>query len=564
MVLLSLCWCKSLVKETDILLASSRHPFSIFNISLFRWTPSLPSSAMLEPLLTLASNILQPEQQPTIKALIGLQTYTTQLRDAVRVRQLDMGDKEVQGRLDKLVKSYAAAGNVIARILWEADGNEGKMSSHNLHVALKQSIGSFFAVRSMLETSSAIRYDTHILGSIFPSVPPYHQSFLSPILEHCRRTITSLKANPSRPLAHSKLPSAAPQLSRGLTDTEVTCLLGYLQTINEGLSNIGKIDSLNSTPLMGRMAKAKEKHMKQENGHRLLRVRMEVMSLMCDLLLSMTNKRMNEVKTRAARRLSGEENEETAEEKVEPEASNRSKSRGKSRSKSIDSMPDTNTNNCVSLCAATSTFSSSDTPSSFIEWEVLAEKSLIDCFDFAAYSARNDRIAVLTKSINHSDWLGVTSPQLKAGMKSKSQSPSRSHPCLSSSNMSDDEDFDLDSSTSFISEDENDEDEGSSCRCPLRTLFALHDRYEEQRLAIWLTLPAPKRGKMTAFMRGGKDGEVGRAWDGLGMSVMSVIGRYVHYLCFQLSFFCLSSLIRGFSIVINAACIVAFIPWELS
>ncbi|OWZ26659.1 hypothetical protein C347_00065 [Cryptococcus neoformans AD2-60a] len=544
--------------------SSSRHPFSIFNISLFRWTPSLPSSAMLEPLLTLASNILQPEQQPTIKALIGLQTYTTQLRDAVRVKQLDTGDKEVQGRLDKLVKSYAASGNVIARILWEADGNEGKMSSHDLHVALKQSIGSFFAVRSLLETSSAIRYDTHILGSIYPSVPPYHQSFLSPILEHCRRTITSLKANPSRPLAHSKLPSAAPQLSRGLTDTEVTCLLGYLQTINEGLSNIGKIDSLNSTPLMGRMAKAKEKHMKQENEHRLLRVRMEVMSLMCDLLLSMTNKRMSEVKARAARRLSREESEEAAEEKVESEASNRSKSRGKSRSKSIDSMPDTNTNNCVSLCAATSTFSSSDTPISFIEWEVLAEKSLINCFDFATYSAKNDRITVLTNSINHSDWLGVASPQLKPGMKSKSQSPSPSHPCPSSSNMSDDEDFDLDSSTSFISEDENDEDEGSSYRCPLRTLFALHDRYEEQRLAIWLTLPTPKRGKMTAFMRGGKDEEVGRAWDGLGMSVMSVIGRYVHYLSFQLSFFRLSSLIRGFSIVINAACIVAFIPWELS
>lgn len=89
--------------------------------------------------------------------------------------------------------------------------------------------------------------------------------------------------------------------------------------------------------------------------------------------------------------------------------------------------------------------------------------------------------------------------------------------------MSDDEDFDLDSSTSFISEDDNDEAEGSYYRCPLRTLFALHDRYEEQRLAIWLTLPTSKRGKMTAFMRGGKDGEIGRAWDGLGMNVMSVV-----------------------------------------
>lgn len=516
------------MKETDILLASSRHPFSIFNISLFRWRPSLPSSAMLEPLLTMASNILQPEQQPTIKALIGLQTYTTQLRDAVRVRQLDMGDKEVQGRLDELVKGYAAAGNVIARILWESDGDKGRIRSHDLHIALKQSIGSFFAVRSLLETSLATRHDTHILGSILPSIPPYHQSFLSPILEHCRHIITSLETNPFRPLAHSKLSNAAHQLSRDLTDTEVTCLLEYLQTINEGLSNIGEIDSLNSTSLVGKVAKAKEKHMKHENEHRPLRVRMEVMLLRCDLLLSMTNKRMSEVKARAARRMSGEESQGAAEEKVESEARNRSKSREKSRSKSIDNMRDMSdtSTNIVPFCAVTSTFSSSDTPSSFIEWEVLTEESLIDCFDFAASFTENDSIAVLTKSINLSDWLGATSPQLKTGTKSKTQS----HPCPLSTNMSDDEDFDLDSSTSFISEDDNDEAEGSYYRCPLRTLFALHDRYEEQRLAIWLTLPTSKRGKMTAFMRGGKNGEIGRAWDGLGMNVMSVVCGYVHYL----------------------------------
>lgn len=526
------------VHEADMLLASSHRPFSVFNISLFRSTPSLPSSAMLKPLLATASNILQPEQQPTIKALTGLQTYTTQLRDTVRARQLDMGDKEVQGRLDELANGSAAAANVITRLLWEADGDKVEINSHDLHIALKQSIGNFFAVRSSLERSFATRYDKHILGSILPSIPPYHQSFLSPILEHCRRSIASLKAKPSRPLPQSQLPNSSLQVLRDRTDTEVTYLLGYLQTINDGLSSINEIDSLNSAAFARKMAKMKGKHMNQDNENWPLRVRMEVMLIKCDLLLSVTNKRMNEVKARAARNMGGEENQEAAEENMKSEDRSRSKSRGKSRSKSVDNMPKINTNNVVPFCAANSVHPSSDTPSCFIEWEVLTEKSLIECLNFAASCAEDDRIAILTKTIVHRDWLGVAHLQQEVNTKSKPQSPSPLHPLPSSTNLSNDEDSDLDSSiASFNSEDEGNQDEGSSYRCPLRTLFALHDRYEEQRLAIWLTLPTSRRGKMSAFMRGGKDGALGRAWDGLGMNVILKIGGYVHCLYFHLSSF---------------------------
>lgn len=517
-----------------MLLASSHRLFSVFNISLFRSTPSLPSSAMLKPLLATASNILQPEQQPTIKALIGLQTYITQLRDAVRARQLDMGDKEVQGRLDELANGSAAAANMIIRLLWEADGDKAEMESHDLHIALKQSIGNFFAVHSLLERSFATRYDKHILGSILPSIPPYHQSFLSPIFEQCRRSIASLKAKPSCPLPQSKLPNSSLQVLRDRTDTEVTCLLGYLQTINDGLSSISEIGSLNSTTFATKMINAKGKQMDQNNENRPLRVRMEVMLIMCDLLLSVTNKRMNEVKARAARSMGGEENQEAAEENMKSGDGSRSKSRGKSRSKSVDSMSEISTNNVVPFCAANSVHQPSDTPSCFIEWEVLTEKSLVECLNFATSCAEDDRIAILTKTIVHRGWLGVASLQQKTGTKSKPQSPSPLHPCLSSTNMSDDEDSDLDSSIiSFNSEDEGNQDEDSFYRCPLRALFALHDRYEEQRLAIWLTLPASRRGKMSAFMRGGKDGAVGRAWDGLGMNVILKIGGYVHCLRFH-------------------------------
>lgn len=278
--------------------------------------------------------------------------------------------------------------------------------------------------------------------------------------------------------------------------------------------------------------------MDQDNENRPLRIRMEVMLIKCDLLLSVTNKRMDEVRARAARNMGGEENQEAAEENMKSEDRSRSTSRRKSTSKSVDSMAKVSTNNVAPFCAANSVHPPSDTPSCFIEWEVLTEKSLIECLNFAASCGEDDRIAILTKAIVHPDWFGVASLQWKASTKSKPQSPSPLHPCPSSTNMSNDEDSDLDSSiASFNSEDEGNQDEGSSYRCPLRTLFALHDRYEEQRLAIWLTLPTSKRGKMSAFMRGGKDGAVGRAWDGLGMNAILKIGGYVHCLCFHLSSF---------------------------
>lgn len=283
--------------------------------------------------------------------------------------------------------------------------------------------------------------------------------------------------------------------------------------------------------------------MNQDNENRPLRVRMEVMLIKLDLLLSVTNKGMNEVKARAGRSMDGEENQEAAEENMKSEDSSRSKSRGKSRSKSVDSMSGISINNVVPFCAANSVHPPSDTPSCCIEWEVLTEKSLIECLNFAASCVEDDRIAILTKAIVHRDWLAVASLQQKASTKSTPQSPSPLHPCHSSTNMSNDEDSNLDSSiTSFNSEDEGNrdedkQDEGSSYRCPLRTFFALHDRYEEQSLAIWLTLPTSRLGKMSAFMRGGKDGAVGRAWDGLGMNVILKIGGYVHCLCFHLSSF---------------------------
>ncbi|KIR34399.1 hypothetical protein I307_04286 [Cryptococcus deuterogattii 99/473] len=244
---------------------------------------------------------------------------------------------------------------------------------------------------------------------------------------------------------------------------------------------------------------------------------MEVMLIKLDLLLSVTNKGMNEVKARAGRSMDGEENQEAAEENMKSEDSSRSKSRGKSRSKSVDSMSGISINNVVPFCAANSVHPPSDTPSCCIEWEVLTEKSLIECLNFAASCVEDDRIAILTKAIVHRDWLAVASLQQKASTKSTPQSPSPLHPCHSSTNMSNDEDSNLDSSITLI-------------LIPPSHLLTPKMKETEMKitkmksLAIWLTLPTSRLGKMSAFMRGGKDGAVGRAWDGLGMNVILKIG----------------------------------------
>jgi hypothetical protein len=50
-------------------------------------------------------------------------------------------------------------------------------------------------------------------------------------------------------------------------------------------------------------------------------------------------------------------------------------------------------------------------------------------------------------------------------------------------------------------------------------LFRLYDRFEEQRLAVWLARPADKREKMSVYMRG-SGGRAGDAWDALGLVLL--------------------------------------------
>ncbi|KAL7424648.1 hypothetical protein Q5752_000332 [Cryptotrichosporon argae] len=134
-----------------------------------------------------------------------------------------------------------------------------------------------------------------------------------------------------------------------------------------------------------------------------------------------------------------------------------------------------------------------------VEWEGAAEKRLQDCLAAAVELVDLRRSHVLVDEIITSLFTG----ELPATRTPSPQATEAS----SESDSSDDE------------EEEDEDADGPTHPCPLRTLFELHDRFEEQRLAVWMALPADTREKMGVFMRG-TDGVVGAKWDELGLGLV--------------------------------------------
>ena len=125
--------------------------------------------------------------------------------------------------------------------------------------------------------------------------------------------------------------------------------------------------------------------------------------------------------------------------------------------------------------------------------------------------------------IDRADYLGED-PQIPLSPSPKSAINASKHEIGTADEESPDED---EGEGDDGEEDESDEDEDDSSEnstpdtypCPLRSLFALHDRYEEQRLAVWTSLPTESRVGMGTYMRG-EEGRVGEVWDGAGMILL--------------------------------------------
>ncbi|WWD16339.1 hypothetical protein CI109_100765 [Kwoniella shandongensis] len=558
-------------KHTSTLL----RPFSLFNISLFRSSPQLPPTSLLDPLrsLTEVSSSSDPTSSPkgsVYKALISLQTYIAQLRDAVRHKNLPLTDDAVLDRVGELLEGYMMGTYLIARTLWPDQGVEnqdlGTTETNDLKRGFEQCLRGFFAGRSMLldpaleETTKANidsivrRTNNHLLGSIFPPTETTYPYF-APLLAHPRKVITTLQTNPTRPVvSHSKIKSPSPISPttpvphQTVSDEEVSWFIAMLKIFEEGLETIDSIplpqEGEEEGQVVGKQkkkTKAQEQKELEEDKCRPLRLEMEVRVLACDLAMSMTTKRMGEVKARALAKMDGDQevhsdDQEKKVSKKEQEENEEEDGGEQSPSPSeVDIKPrlsfesDLDPSPSPKLDDAERTRSPETEKIDALQaarWEEIAEDLLVRCLETARSLVDDGRGEVLVEHVVPEDWLGedgIPSPSLnEKDNKFKSLIPDpttdnsdKDHRCQAESDADSESEFD-DTSSDSESEDLS---SGPSHPCPLRSLFRLHDRYEEQRLAIWLHLPSAHRGKMGLFMRG-SEGRVGKAWDTLGLGLM--------------------------------------------
>ncbi|WRT63904.1 uncharacterized protein IL334_000830 [Kwoniella shivajii] len=504
-----------LTKQTRTLL----RPFSRFSISsLFRSsTAPLPSISLMSPLLSLAATTPDdhlPSHKEVLKSLEGLKDFATQFKQVVIIRKFNVEDEGILECLAKLIEGYLAGVYVTSRSLWDDPITLGSLEeeAEELKIALKQSLQGFFVVHQILTQRNCPtnEADRHILGSLFPSnLSKFHH--LSPLLAHPRQVIAYLQTHTTRPVAQPKfkspiqisMTSAFPEL---VSDNEFLYVMSLLDILSSGIE---KVEILN-----GPAISKNDRGMEDDCG-RPLRVNMEIKILKCDLLLSVTTKKIGEVKKRALAKLEGV----THESEVESRGNDNASAGGKgTKGDQDDVKPDLIIIHDLSSIASTNQTGrvESDIPEEAqgVAWEMITEDSLVDCLQSAKNIIEQGQIDVLKSHIEASDWLGDEGVFYFKGQAENRKAKS---PSLDPTERSDSEsEFDFESDTEVDSLNGQD---GSAHPCPLRTIFRLHDRYEEQRLAIWLNLPSSERCKMGWFMRG-EDGKVGSTWDAFGLAVM--------------------------------------------
>lgn len=261
-----------------------------------------------------------------------------------------------------------------------------------------------------------------------------------------------------------------------------------------------------SKPLSARQQTATLKSQAASRRVKALRTAMEADVLRCELALSMANVMMSSVKRRASARGSVAEATGTVSPAIKPQ----------------DAGMDLDDEDLELVRASTigedTRVVTREEPvhdeTSLVEWETVAEQALLDCLVSATACVREGHPEALIAHITLSDWIRP------ANHGSEETAAGNRGPVPSLPRDSEAEDDDASSETDTDSSDGSEDDRSHSC--PLRTLFRLYDRFEEQRLAVWLTLPTSTRGKMGWYLRG-TDGSVGSAWDALGQRLLTTM-----------------------------------------
>lgn len=246
---------------------------------------------------------------------------------------------------------------------------------------------------------------------------------------------------------------------------------------------------------------AKTKAQKEEEKRRPMRVAIEARMLRCDIAMNMANRDIKAIKARALKRQHAKVVE------IESDDESEGEKEEEDRKPEIDVKPTILETEAVMKVEAQ--VEDNKPEGEKVKWEDIVAAALMECLESTRKLLQEKRASVLTSFLDREEWLGSEGTSI---MRHKSLSP-----LVDGSDESDDDSVD-----SSDSEEEVDE----TYPCPLRSLLRLHDRYEEQRLAVWLSLPVSTRGSMGAYMRGleideeNNEENVGRKWDEVGLLLL--------------------------------------------
>ena len=371
----------------------------------------------------------------------------------------------------------------------------------------------------------------HILAAMFPpSTDDSH--LLTPVFERPRQLTDEIlhhhvqRSGGKKALRESagKSFSTDPVKEHG---PEAESLLDVLSVFSRLVADLETLPLANQTD-MPKTSKAKLKAMDDQAKGRPFRIGLEARITQCELATAVASVDVVNIKIRARGRsrsptpelLSDAESFVDSDDEVDVKPDLRSQAR--------------------KFPAVTRTDDDSKTDNGEngdeVLWDEKAETILYDLLEYSRRLIVDHHSSVLTDTPSRADWLG---------------SPPASHvlrtPTIKSPGSASEEDEESES----VSESETDSDlDPSSSQAgptPLRAIFRLQDRYEELRLAVWLSLPPDSRGKMSAYMRGAPtptqmlrvkgpnmgaakfkemmNGRIGEAWDRLGMALLKKLDR---------------------------------------
>jgi hypothetical protein len=404
-----------------------------------------------------------------------------------------------------------------------ADGSK-EDEAKDLQEAARQCLIGYLGLEPHVTENKWMSMIPQVTGSIFG--PPSSSAYLlAPLFELPRRLTTQLQEHHVQRVG--KKGPTGPSSSEDPVGDNESLAIHLLELLDIFRRHVETYDILpGSTKVGQKQTKAKMKADAEEDRSRPKRIALEAHIIACELATALASMNIAEVKDRARggpglgvpdlisdnESSGGEEGDDEAED-MKPDLGRRAAGSGTSLRPTSVPRADSNLSRTADMA-----------------WDDRAETTLLCCLRSAASLVSNRQLSVLTRIVHPADWLDEANTM--AGSSSKA-GPSRT-------TMSEtDSDSDMEEDSDSDDEDPSSTDAGST---PLRTIFRLQDRYEELRLAVWLSLPPDSRGKMSAYMRGiptmnqvmamkdsdmeeedFKDkikGRIGEAWDRLGLALL--------------------------------------------